>query len=447
MVVMGVDIRLCETICEQFLMTPQASISTPAKRRKLPVSKSIYWSAVGGNRAGLKLGYRRGARGGSWVAKVVDDGRRAETTLGVADDYGSAPGALNHSEAIAAALAWAGAKRSRIAGGGAATPDGRSLTVADAARAYIEHRVARNPVTGRDAKSRLGLHVIGDERFASVPLAKLTAEDFVRWRRGLPKALRPATVNRTINDLRAALRAAIDQNWRDLPQTLGKEVEIGLRSLPSAEVARHAMLSDHDTRKAIDAANGVDPDLGALVLVLAATGARFSQVAKIAVADVQADAERIMVPASGKGKGSKGRSRLAVPVGSDVIERLKPLIEGRGGHEPLLMRWVRRQVSPTRWECVARAPWDTASHMQRGWRKALKIAGVAHVEAYALRHSSIVRMLREGLPVRVVAGLHDTSTAMIEKHYSAYILDMADELARRAVIPLTSAPAALLAVG
>jgi integrase len=352
---------------------------------------------------------------------------------------------LSHSEAIAAALAWAGAERSRIAGGGAATSGAHTLRVADAARAYIEHRQARNQITGRDARYRLTLHAIGDEPFASIPLAKLTAKDLTRWRRGLPKALRPATVNRTLNDLRAALRSAIDQNWRDLPQTLGKEIEIGLRSLPSAEIARHALLSDDDTRRAIDAANRVDPDLGALVLVLAATGARFSQAAKIAVADVQTEAERIMVPASGKGKGSKGRLRIAVPVGGDVIERLKPLIEGRAGHEPLLMRWVRRQVSPTTWECVARAPWDTSSHMQRGWRKALKIAGVSHVEAYALRHSSIVRMLREGLPVRVVAGLHDTSTAMIEKHYSAYILDMADELARRAVITLTRTPPALLA--
>jgi site-specific recombinase XerD len=78
--------------------------------------------------------------------------------------------------------------------------------------------------------------------------------------------------------------------------------------------------------------------------------------------------------------------------------------------------------------------------MFKGWVRALAAAGVEYVEPYALRHSSIVRMLREGLPVRVVASLHDTSTAMIEKHYSAHILDMADELARRAVIPLTSAP-------
>jgi integrase len=173
--------------------------------------------------------------------------------------------------------------------------------------------------------------------------------------------------------------------------------------------------------------------------VLAATGCRFGQAARITVAGVQVDAERLMVPASQKGKGDKSRPYVAVPVGTDVIERLKPLLVGRASDEPLLMRPVHRG---------ARAPWDPASLMQRPWRKALDDACVVYVQPYALRHSSIVRQLRKGLPVRIVAGLHDTSTAMIEKHYSAHILDMADELARQALVPLAPAvPHPLRAIG
>jgi len=37
---------------------------------------------------------------------------------------------------------------------------------------------------------------------------------------------------------------------------------------------------------------------------------------------------------------------------------------------------------------------------------------------YALRHSSIVRMLLQNIPIRFVASLHNTSVAMIEKTYS-----------------------------
>src|SRR5882724_11331326 len=59
-----------------------------------------------------------------------------------------------------------------------------------------------------------------------------------------------------------------------------------------------------------------------------------------------------------------------------------------------------------------------------------------------VRHSSIVRMLLNGVPVRVVASHHDTSVAMIEKHYSRYITgDPSDALTRRTLLSL-DAPAA-----
>ena len=55
---------------------------------------------------------------------------------------------------------------------------------------------------------------------------------------------------------------------------------------------------------------------------------------------------------------------------------------------------------------------------------------------YALRHSSIVRGIRAGLPIRLVAAMHDTSVVMIERHYARWITDGLEELAARAVIPL-----------
>ena len=122
------------------------------------------------------------------------------------------------------------------------------------------------------------------------------------------------------------------------------------------------------------------------------------------------------------------------------------MVAGRIGSETLLRRWTHRQSGPATWERVSREDWGAASFMQRSWRKALDVARLEYVEPYVLRHSSIVRMLRKGLPVRIVAGLHDTSTSMIERHYSAHILDLADELARQAVVPLTGATVSPLRV-
>ena len=54
--------------------------------------------------------------------------------------------------------------------------------------------------------------------------------------------------------------------------------------------------------------------------------------------------------------------------------------------------------------------------------------------AYALKHSSIVRMLLANIPIRLVASLHNTSVAMIEKHYSRYIVEHSDDISRKALL-------------
>jgi integrase len=56
------------------------------------------------------------------------------------------------------------------------------------------------------------------------------------------------------------------------------------------------------------------------------------------------------------------------------------------------------------------------------------------VTPYALRHSSIVRQLLNGVPVRVVAAHHDTSVEMLERHYSRFIIGDPSEALTRATL-------------
>jgi hypothetical protein len=56
------------------------------------------------------------------------------------------------------------------------------------------------------------------------------------------------------------------------------------------------------------------------------------------------------------------------------------------------------------------------------------------VTMYALRHSSIVRMLLQNVPIRLVASLHNTSVAMIEKTYSRFITEHSDDISRKALL-------------
>lgn len=376
-----------------------------------------------------------------------------QETLGVADDDLTADGenVLNFSQAERRALALVERRHAEAK----ACKDGPVPTVRTAVEAYVVAHRARVERNG-GAKARRGplhRHVLATP-LADKTLHELSRDDLQVWRRLLAaQDYSPSTVVRACNDLRAALNAAALEHHKRLPPVFVLEVKAGLAANGHAHspVARDAqVLADSDVRRIISAAWEVDGDGGwegdfaRMIVVLAATGARFSQAARITVGDVQSAQRRIMVPASRKGRGGKS-VKAGVPVGEDVIEVLRPAIAGRVSTEPLLVRWRHKQVTPSKWERVGRGPWKFASELTRPWAAVTARAELpAGIVPYALRHSSIVRGLREGLPVRLVAALHDTSSAMIEAHYSAFIVNALDEIAARAVVPLTTVPASVL---
>ena len=131
---------------------------------------------------------------------------------------------------------------------------------------------------------------------------------------------------------------------------------------------------------------------------------------------------RLMMPASRKGKGRKAKSHYPVPISADLAERLAAM--DRSANAPLLTR-------------PGGKPWRR-SNQAYPFRRVASACGQdpAEVTMYALRHSSIVRQLLAGVPVRIVAAGHDTSVAMIERNYSRYITDHADALVRGAMLDL-----------
>jgi hypothetical protein len=58
----------------------------------------------------------------------------------------------------------------------------------------------------------------------------------------------------------------------------------------------------------------------------------------------------------------------------------------------------------------------------------------SEVTMYALRHSSIVRMLLANVPIRLIASLHNTGVSMIERNYSRYITEYSDDISRKALL-------------
>src|SRR5262249_6433622 len=147
--------------------------------------------------------------------------------------------------------------------------------------------------------------------------------------------------------------------------------------------------------------------LGLLVEVLAVTGARPVQAARLLVADLQKD--RLLMPRSAKGRGRKRIDRRPIPIPPTLAIRLR-VAAGESLSDPPLLQ---RQDG---------GAWRPSDH-SRPFGNALAAAGLPKVVPYALRHSSITRALLRGVPVRVVADQHDTSVAMIERNYASCIAD------------------------
>ena len=96
---------------------------------------------------------------------------------------------------------------------------------------------------------------------------------------------------------------------------------VGLQGLPDATRARNIVLGDDEVRRLIGAAHARNHQLGLFVDVLAVTGARPSQAARLEVGDLRADelAEaKLLMPRSGKGGGrlrvKKKYERISTPI-------------------------------------------------------------------------------------------------------------------------------------
>jgi integrase len=415
----------------------EAMLTTPTARHKLLAG--LHWRSIDPD---VHLGYRKGTRTGRWLVRWrLGDGRYRQEVIGTADDVLVADGLHTQTYHQASARAREMVQRRRT---DTISSTGPGLTVGDVVTEYLAEREKRELGRKRDARSRLTRYLLQDQLREKMLHALITS-DLKEWSDRLPSRLAPSTVRRLANDLKAALNRAVRlYHDRDrLPATLPLAIRHGLTSSDSTpSVPRRAQaLSEDKIRQIIgateqvDRLNGWDGDLLRLVLVLAATGARFSQVSRVTVGDLQGN--RLLVPTSRKGRALKQRQRIAVRLGKDVLKALTAVIVGRNENEPLLERWRSKQVAPAKWVKVRRGPWQSASELTRAWALIREAALLSDdIVPYALRHSSIVRCLRAALPVRYVASLHDTSTAMIEAHYSAFIVDAMDDIAERAVVPL-----------
>ena len=397
-----------------------ARLEARTARLKLPVRRKPHdFTTIS---PGIALGYRRCASAGRWVVKVADGhGGHWTKALGLADDFEDADG--EH------VLTWWQAQdKARALARGKDSDSVRPGTVAEALADYEKDLIARSasPANARRVRALLSPTMLAK------PVALLTARELKHMRDTLvAKGGKPASINRDLKGLKAALNlyAAHD------PRVLNRDAwRIGLKALPDSFRSRNAqaVLTDEETRALIAAAYVENDALGLLTEVAAVTGARISQLAGLQVADLQADraGPRLMMPSSRKGRGIKKITRKPVPITASLATKLKRTASDRT--KPLLLRGDGK-------------PWCPANaDYRRPFQQAVIRAGLdpQQVTFYALRHTSITRLLLNGAPIRLVADMHDTSVAMIEATYSAAISEHSDVVLRRGLLDIAQ-PAAV----
>jgi len=210
-------------------------------------------------------------------------------------------------------------------------------------------------------------------------------------------------------------------------------VTITLRTeiVRKTQQARNVILSDDKVRAFVAAAYRADDKFGLLTDTLAVTGARPSQAVRLRVEDLRDHPVRpkLMMPKSAKGgdrnRAEKKLERYSVPITVQLAARLREAAKGRADDAPLFL-----QGDGSAW----------GDNPGAGYHREVKqivsaIGADPDATMYALRHSSIVRMLKVNVPIRLVASLHNTSTKMIEKHYSKYITEHSiDDITRTGLL-------------
>jgi integrase len=243
----------------------------------------------------------------------------------------------------------------------------------------------------------------------------LVDSDLRNWRNDLVsiEGLKVSSADRHGKSMKAALTLAARGDKRI---TNNAEWRNGLTKLPDNNNARNVILTDDVVQAVVGTAFEVGHLIGVWCQVLSETGNRESQIRRVEVQDLQTDraAPRLLVPSSRKGKNRKS-TRKPLPITVELAKHLMKFAAGKKPTDRLLtpIHQLAKKFKPV--------------------TKRLKLGN--EVTPYALRHSSIVRMLLKNIPVRLVASAHDTSVAEIERTYSRYIVsDQTETMLRESLL-------------
>ena len=396
-----------------------AKLETRQARLKLAAQREPHWRAI---TEGCHLGYYKGTRAGSWIARRRNSqGGYLKKRLGTADDTGDADGVvfLSYKQAQDAAVAWFTEAR----GPSPAAPYTVAMALDDYLADYRRRsgKALRTTEISVDAFIRLQL--------GKTLIRELTADVLRGWHSRLAEAAprlrtrkgaelqkqrtvdsmdpeaarrRRATANRVLTILKAALnhafregKAASDEAWRRV------------RSYREATAAKVRYLDLTEAQRLVSATK---PAFRPLVQAALLTGCRYGELTGFRVADFDRTAGTITV-----GSTKSGKPRHVVLTEESIALFHAYTVDKPGS------ALVFTKPDGTAWG---------KSHQHRPLREARQGAKIDPAASFhVLRHTYATMLLRAGAPLPVIAAnLGHADTRMTERHYAhlspTYVADV-----------------------
>jgi integrase len=387
-------------------------LNTRNVRSTLKQRSEPYWRSIS---KGLALGYFKGAKGGTWIARHfnVATGRRKEA-LGVADDHMDADGinVLSFEQAQGRAHEW----HKHLGQLDSGEVSAGAYTVAQAMDDYLSHSEAEKRKILTRTRLLIKAHIkptLGRIQLNKLQHGKVKAwrdslisnPPRVRTRPGKPQAfrtidtsdpdvmrMRQATANRILTVLKAALNYAksesrkvtTDAAWVDVKPF--KKVDLPkVRFLTMDEVGMLTPACESDFQELVQ---------GALL-----SGCRYGELTAMLVKAFDAGQGTVYVADS-----KNGESRY-VELNDEGIAFFKRLTQDRDANETMFLRSNGK-------------PWKH-SEQQRPMDAACEAAKLQGVTFHILRHTYASHAVMNGMPIAVLsAQLGHKDTRITERHYA-----------------------------
>jgi integrase len=390
-------------------------IDTRSARANLAARREPYWTVIS---AGCAIGYRRGANGGTWIARLRDEaGKQHYESLGAADDARDADGltVFSFQQAQERARDFFTHKVRELAGDFA--PSDGPYTVAKALEAYFAERARRGSKGLAKDRAAANVRILPD--LGEVTIGKLTTKRLRDWQAGLATApklaraghmaakrktravdpknadavrARRSTANRTLTVLKAALNHAFHEG-----HVISDDAWRKVKPFREADAPTVHFLSEDECRRLVNACEGAFRDLVRAALV---TGCRYGELTRMHASDYNAEAGTITVQLS---KAGKPRHVALTDDGQALFARL---IAGKSTRDPIFVRDDGYVWGPSHQQ----RPLDAASN-----RAKIEPAATFHI----LRHTYASALAMRGVPMGVIAAqLGHADTRMTEKHYA-----------------------------